>query len=97
MIDIGSLIINFLYIASFAVNFVKAQEYFPIQVVRILGGFAAFTMWIKIFYWMRLFPSLAYYVKLISQTILDSMSFSLLVFIILISFANFFFIINQNN
>ena len=54
-------------------------------------------MWIKIFYWMRLFPELAYYVKLISQTILDSMSFSLLVLIILISFANFFYIINRNN
>jgi hypothetical protein len=46
---------------------------------------------------MRLFPELAYYVKLISQTILDSMSFSLLVLIILISFANFFYIINRNN
>jgi hypothetical protein len=66
-------------------------------VIRVIGGFAAFTMWIKVFYWMRLFPDLAYYVKLISQTILDSMSFSLLVFIILISFANFFYIINKNN
>jgi len=97
LIDIGSLIINFFYIGSFAVNFVRAQEFFPIEVIRIFGGFAAFTMWIKIFYWMRLFPELAYYVKLISQTILDSMSFSLLVLIILISFANFFYIINRNN
>ena len=97
MIDIGSLLINFLYIGTFAVNFVRAQEFFPIEVIRIFGGFAAFTMWIKIFYWMRLFPELAYYVKLISQTILDSMSFSLLVLIILISFANFFYIINRNN
>jgi len=53
-------------------------------------------MWIKIFYWMRLFPSLAYYVKLIIQTIADCMPFMFMVIIIMCAFANFFYVINTN-
>ena len=53
-------------------------------------------MWIKVFYWMRLFSSLAYYVKLIQQTISDSMNFMLMVFLIILSFANFFYVIDRN-
>ena len=44
---------------------------------------------------MRLFPAYAYYVKLIQQTIIDAKEFSVMVFIIIISFAAFFFIINR--
>ena len=53
-------------------------------------------MWIKVFYWMRLFSALAYYVKLIQQTISDSMNFMLMVFLIILSFANFFYVIDRN-
>ena len=64
--------------------------------IRSLGAFACFFMWIKVFYWMRLFESLAYYVKLILQTMTDSMPFMLMVGIIVMSFANFFYVINRN-
>lgn len=50
-------------------------------------------MWIKVFYWMRLFSSLAYYVKLIQQTVVDSAHFMLMVLIIILAFANFFFVV----
>ena len=63
--------------------------------MRTIGGFLVFFMWIKVFYWMRLFPAYAYYVKLIQQTIIDAKEFSVMVFIIIISFAAFFFIINR--
>ena len=53
-------------------------------------------MWCKMFYWMRLFESTAYYVKLIQQTIADCMTFMLMVLIIILAFANFFLIINLN-
>jgi hypothetical protein len=64
--DVTSLIINSFYITLFAVNIVKTQEYFPVEMIRIFGAFGAFTMWIKIFYWMRLFADFAFYIKLIS-------------------------------
>jgi hypothetical protein len=53
-------------------------------------------MWIKVFYWMRLFTSLAYYVKLIMETIASSLPFMLMVLIILMSFSNFIYVINVN-
>jgi len=33
--------------------------------VRVIGGFSCFFMWIKVFYWMRLFEACAKYVRLI--------------------------------
>lgn len=45
---------------------------------------------------MRLFSSLAYYVKLIQDTIIEMSSFLLMVLIIIFAFANFFYVINMN-
>lgn len=45
---------------------------------------------------MRLFSSLAYYVKLIQQTIVDSGSFMLMVTLIILAFANYFYVIDKN-
>ena len=59
-----------------------------------IGAYAVFFMWLKMFYWMRLFESTAYYVKLIVQTIADCMTFMLMILIILLAFGNFFMIIN---
>lgn len=53
-------------------------------------------MWIKVFYWMRLFASLSYYVKLIMQTIADAMPFMTMMTIIIAAFGNYFFVIQNN-
>jgi len=64
--------------------------------IRRFGALTVFFMWIKIFYWMRLFEPLAKYVNLIVHTIIDCMWFLALVIIITFSFANFFFIMDLN-
>jgi hypothetical protein len=51
-------------------------------------------MWIKVFYWMRLYSSAAYYVKLITQTLSDVKLFLLLCLIIVFAFASLFFMLN---
>ena len=43
---------------------------------------------------MRLFASSAYFISLITNTIADIRVFSLVVLLIIIAFANFFFILN---
>ena len=53
-------------------------------------------MWVKLFYWMRLFKNTAHFITLISRTIYDVRIFMLMLLIILCSFANFFFLINEN-
>lgn len=64
-IDSTSLTINTIFLSMTTVNLVHENEHFPVVLVRTYGSFACFFMWIKVFYWMRLFSALAYYVKLI--------------------------------
>ena len=39
--------------------------------VRALAAVAVILMWIKFFYWLRLFTETSFYVRLIKDTILD--------------------------
>jgi hypothetical protein len=64
-IDGASLGFNGGFLAMCCFNIVNENEYFDVEHIRSMGSFACFFMWIKVFYWMRLFSSLAYYVKLI--------------------------------
>ena len=95
-IDACSLTLNSIFLSMCTICFVSEAEIFKLEVMRTFGAFSCFFMWIKVFYWMRLFSSLAYYVKLIQQTISDSLQFMLMVLIIILSFANFFFVIDRN-
>ena len=54
-------------------------------------------MWIKVFYWMRLFDFTAHYVKLILRIIGDVKVFVTMLLIILLAYSNFFYIINFNS
>lgn len=53
-------------------------------------------MWIKVFYWMRLFRNSGYYITLILQTINDIKVFMGLVALIIVAFANVFFLLQLN-
>jgi len=45
---------------------------------------------------MRLFSQLAYYVKLITDTVIEMGNFLLMVMIIVFAFANYFYVIDLN-
>lgn len=98
-IDLSSISMNsfFLFMALYKF-FIDSETdpYFDIFFVRGIGSFSCFLMWIKVFYWMRLFSSLAYYVKLIMQTISDCIPFMVMVLIICLAFANYFYIADLN-
>ena len=95
-VDAASLGLNCTFLVLSAVDIVTENELVDVQLITTFGSFACFFMWIKVFYWMRLFSALATYVKLIQQTIADSMNFMLMVAIIIFSFANFFYVIQRN-
>ena len=65
IIDSTSICLNSSFLGLFAVNQVYRDAVFSAKTINTIGAFGQWIMWIKIFYWMRLFPSLAYYVKLI--------------------------------
>lgn len=95
-LDFVSLSLNFSFL--FIATICQVLETWAIskENIRLIGAYACFFMWCKMFYWMRLFESTAYYVKLIQQTITDCLTFMLMILIILLAFANFFLIINLN-
>lgn len=53
-------------------------------------------MWIKTFYWLRLFTSTSFYIKLISETLNDIKYFLICFIFILMTFGNFLLIMNHN-
>jgi hypothetical protein len=97
-VDSISIAFNSIFLTLSTLCVITETDYFDDQliIVRSFGGFACFFMWIKVFYWMRLFSSLAYYVKLIMQTLSDSFPFMIMVAIIVCAFANYFYVIQNN-
>lgn len=64
-VDFTSLCLNLAFLSLSSFDYIFECEYFDVELIRSVAAFACFFMWIKVFYWMRLFSSLAYYVKLI--------------------------------
>lgn len=95
-VDINIAVLSQVVQTTYAICCYYQEELMSVKLMRNMGAFLCFFMWVKVFYWMRLFPSYSYYVKLIVQTIIDSMQFMVMNFIIMISFASFYYILNNN-
>jgi hypothetical protein len=95
-IDMTGICTNAFYLYCCLHTYIAGEAAANVNTINMYGSFAVFFMWIKVFYWMRLFASLAYYVKLIMQTLSDSVPFMAMMLIILCAFANFFYVASQN-
>lgn len=91
-IDITSACLNLVFSGMFMSCLITDTVVFSFADMHTVAAFACFFMWLKVFYWCRLFSSLAYYVKLIQQTIGDSLYFMFMVLVILISFGSFLYV-----
>jgi len=66
VLDSISIILNMFVIVVCTISyFYESKEIFDITLVRTFGAYGAFIMWLKMFYWMRLFSPTAKYVQLI--------------------------------
>ena len=74
----------------------ESNDVFPMHNVRMIGALGSFLLWVKLFYWMRLFKSTAYFITLITQVILDIRVFMGMLFIMFTAFASFFKVLNKN-
>lgn len=92
-IDAMSIWQNMLFLGTGTYCILTEKPFFEIQTIYSFGSFAVFFMWLKVFYWMRLFSSLAYYVKLIQATLYDSVPFMVMVALIIFAFGNYFYVI----
>ena len=95
-VDLVSFVLNFGFLICLNINVVSGQIIVPIDFIRVIGGCCCFCMWIKVFYWCRLFSNTAYFINLIIQTLNDSKYFAVMLLIIITSFTQLFFIIQLN-
>lgn len=64
--------------------------------VRVLGSVAIILVWTQLFFWFRLFDSLAQYVDLIGSTVVDIGHFMLVFGAIALTFLSGFYMLNLN-
>jgi hypothetical protein len=95
-IDFLSICLNFTFLSISCLSQIKEAWVIDEHNLLLIGAYATFFMWCKMFYWMRLFESTAFYVTLIVKTIADCMTFMLMILIVLLAFGSFFMVINQN-
>ena len=62
----------------------------------MLASVAIFLMWIKLFYWMRLFKSFSAFIVMIAEIIKDIKVFLVMLIISLCAFANIIYALNLN-
>jgi len=61
-----------------------------------LASVAIMLLYMKLFYWLRIFEKLAYYVRMVSETIYDIAYFIILFVLCVFSFAHAVFVLNRN-
>jgi hypothetical protein len=95
--DFASLTLNAILIIMINLTIVSDSLIWEPLTLRTISSIAVWFLWIKTFYWMRLFEGTAYFITLIRYTIWDIKTFFFIVLLIMFAFANFFFIINKNS
>ena len=66
------------------------------EAMRPIASISLFLMWCKIFYFLRLFETTAPIVRMIMQIISDMKTFSFVLFLAVLGFANTFYILSLN-
>ena len=60
-----------------------------------LASFQTVILWLMLFYWCRIHPELAFYVKMVQETIYDIGYFMIMLFLCIMMFANGIFVLNR--
>ena len=90
ILDISSLVLNSVYVSGEVLNIIPHED------LQIYGAVAVFLMWIKLFYWMRLFKPFSAFIRMISEILKDIQVFMVMLIISLGAFANVIYILNLN-
>ena len=91
-LDVLKLSLN-MYLIGEAVDGTNSDEK-KSDYLRGLAATAVVLTWFKSFYWLRLFDSTSFYVRLIVETLFDIKYFIILFVIILLTFGNALYILS---
>ena len=64
--------------------------------LNILGSVAVVMLWMKLFYWLRLFKPFSQFIRIISEIVKDIRVFSAMLFICIAAFANVLMVLDHN-
>lgn len=67
------------------------------ELLIMLSSIAVLLLYMKLFYWLRLFGGLGFYVRMVSETIYDIGDFIILFFMCVFTFAHAIFVLNRNS
>ena len=90
-VDMFSILINVFVLIETSNKFDKDH----VKIVRPIAALGVILMWIKAFYWLRIFTGTSFYVRLIRDTLYDIRHFLILFILILFTFGNALLILNQ--
>jgi len=92
---------NFIDIASSSLVIVTSIVVLGIfdigNAILVIGGLASFLVWIKLFYFLRIFRPTSSFIRMIVEMIKDIRIFLLIFFIAIFAFANFYYVIEKGN
>ena len=64
--------------------------------IAILGSIAVLMLWMKLFYWLRLFKPFSAFIRIISEIGKDIKIFTAMLLLCLAAFANCLMVLNDN-
>jgi len=88
---------NAIFIGMMSMCVYDERLEFDVETIRVISALSSFIMWVKCFYWMRLFEKFAHFITLITQTIVDMSTFMFMLMLCIFAFTNFIVIINNNS
>jgi hypothetical protein len=97
--DIASLVANEAYVGYVLYAMLQHEEGIKQtqqRDIRLLGAFNMFFMWLKMFYWMKLYAGPAYFLIQLQETAIAVVGFLTMYAVVCLAFANFFHIIQMN-
>ena len=90
LIDFSSLIINAVYVACELTNAL------PFGKLQLIATVATLLLWVKFFYWMRLFRPFSAFIRMIAEILIDIRVFMVMLMLCLAAFANIVYLLNDN-
>ena len=90
IMDITSLVLNITYVFCELNNALEENS------INLIGACAIGIMWVKMFYWMRIFKPMAAFIRMV-EAIVNSISvFSFMLMMVLLAFANCIMVLQLN-
>ena len=95
-LDFLTSYINFSVQMMCIVDLLDKADFYAANTILFLSSFAVFMMWLKVFYWCRLFGRFAYFIKLIIETVIESWPFMKMCFVVLSAYGSFLWVENRS-